>query len=148
MDFKTTKMDIKEKRIIVHRLLWKLGAVENKADLLEAYGAKSTTELTDKQIDDLIYRLKLGLLSRTEAPKELRTWRSNALTLLNKCGVYATNSDWSSVNRFMLDKRICGKLLYELTVDELKVLSRKLRSIAEKKETNDKHTMLNSINLN
>ena len=141
-------MTIKEKRVMVHRLLYKLGAIQNKADILSTYGVESTTELSDNEIDQLIYRLKLSLFNRNEASPEVRKWRSNALTLITRCGIYNTNNDWSDVNRFMLDSRICGKLLYELSVEELKALCKKLRSIAHKKQAQDKYNMLNAISLN
>ncbi|MBE9469006.1 MAG: hypothetical protein IMY72_11905 [Bacteroidetes bacterium] len=140
-------MTIKEKRVEVHKLLYRLGALQNKADVLASYGVKSTTELSNEEIDHLIYRLKLGLFNRRESPTDLRRWRSNALVYLNKIGIYATNNDWSDVNSFMLDNRICGKLLFELSVEELKALCKKLRIIANKKATTDRKLLLN-INLN
>lgn len=136
----------KEKRVLVHKLLWKLG--ENKLDYLQEYGKSSTTELTDDEIDDLIARLQKSVANKFDSTDELRQWRSNALTLINKCGKYVTNNDWDEVNRFMLDKRICGKLLYELDVMELKKLCVKLRSIAVKKEQQDKQLLINGISLN
>jgi len=141
-------MEISEKRVMIHRLLYKLGALENKGDILKGYGVESTTELTDGQIDTLIARLKDSLNKRSEAPSDMRKWRSNVLTQLNKCGVYATNNDWTAVNRFILNPRICGKLLYELNVQELKNLYKKLLMVAEKKAENDKNTVLNHVSLN
>jgi hypothetical protein len=141
-------MLIKEKRVLVHKLLWKLGATKSKTAFLEEYGVTSTTELNDEEIDHLIQRLQNSVDNRYNSSKELRYWRSCALSLLNKCGVYVTNNDWDRVNNFMLDSRICGKLLYELTVDELKALCSKLRSIASKKESHDKQVLINGISLN
>jgi len=141
-------METSEKRVMIHRLLFKLGALDNKRDMLRGYGVESTTDLTDAQIDSLIARLKDSLNKRAEAPADMRRWRSNVLTQLNKCGVYATNNDWTAVNRFMLSPRICGKLLYELNVDELKKLYKKLLMVAEKKAQNDRNTVLNHVSLN
>ena len=132
----------------MHKLLWKLGASESKLDFLSEYGVTSTTDLSDDEIDHLIERLRKSVENKYHSGSELRQWRSNALALMNKCGVYVTNNDWASVNRFMLDKRICGKLLYELGVDELKTLCVKLRAIAVKKEAHDKQLLINGISLN
>lgn len=141
-------MLIAEKRVLVHKLLWKLGALENKADFLKEYGAASTTDLSDDEIDHLIMRLQQSVECKFNNDNEIRLWRSNALTLINKLGIYVTNNDWSNVNKFMLDKRICGKLLYELNVNELKNLCKKLRSVVAKKEEYDKSNLINGISLN
>lgn len=141
-------MNVSEKRIQIHRLLWKLGLLESKVDILCNYGVKSTVDLSDNQVDELIARLKNSINNRYNVPNDVRTWRSNALSLINMCGIYANNNDWSNVNRFMLNPRICGKLLYELTVEELKDLCRKLRVVAAKKEKQDKYIMLNHTSLN
>lgn len=139
---------IAEKRVSVHRLLFKLGALESKTDILAGYGVKSTTELSEQTIDQLIERLTTGVNNRNETSPEIRRWRSNVMVLINKCGVYATNGDWSAVNKFMLHPRISGKLLYELDIDELKKLCNKLRFIADKKQQQDKINMTNGISLN
>jgi hypothetical protein len=141
-------MLIKEKRVLVHKLLWKLGATENKPDFLKEYGALSTTDLSDDEIDHLIERLQKSIDNKFNSSKEIRYWRSCVLSLLNKCGVYVTNNDWENVNRYMLDSRICGKLLYELDVHELKTLCIKLRSIAAKKEVQNRQLLINGISMN
>lgn len=123
---------MKDKRRIAHALMHKLGALPNKKDVISAYNVESTTELTDDQLDNLITRLKSALDKRHQPSAEVRQWRSNVMVMLNKCGVYADQGDWSRVNKFLLDKRIAGKLLYELNVDEMKQLYRKLKKIADK----------------
>lgn len=140
-------MTIGEKRVTIHKLLFKMGALESKTDLLRSYGVKSTTELSEQTIDEIIARLKYGVTNRYAASDELKQQRSRALVLINKCGIYATNNDWTAVNRFMLDSRIAGKLLYELSVEEIKTLCKKLRLIADKKAAQDKHNVLH-ISLN
>lgn len=140
-------MSLEKKRVLVHKLLWRLGAINNKLDYLKEYNVTSTTDLTNDQLDHLIKRLNESV-GKYKTNFEIRQWRSTALSLLNKCGVYVTNNDWERVNRFMLDKRICGKLLYELNVNELKGLCVKLRNIAAKKEKKDKALLVNGISLN
>ncbi|MGQ1889157.1 hypothetical protein ACT29H_01820 [Thermophagus sp. OGC60D27] len=127
-------MNIKRKRQLLHALLFKLGALPNKKDILSSYGVTSTTELTEQQLDDLIERLKIAINKRYNTTRTIRQWRSNVLVMLNKCGVYADNNDWERVNKFLLDKRIAGKMLYEMNIEELKTLYRKLASIAKKRK--------------
>ncbi len=47
-------------------------------------------------------------------------------------GVYDNTGDWTRVNAFLMDKRIAGKLLYQMTLEELKALTVKLRAIIMK----------------
>jgi hypothetical protein len=49
--------------------------------------------------------------------------------MIAACGV--DTQDWNAVNAFMLDKRIAGKHLYELSIPELTSLQRKLHAVAE-----------------
>lgn len=106
-----------------------------KADMLGAYGVESSKDLTDEQADELTQRLNDMQLSRKkDTPRPIRSARSTALTLINSLGIYATNGDWSRVNQFLLQPRIAGKLLYEMDLDELKALNRKLRSMIKKRQ--------------
>ena len=52
---------------------------------------------------------------------------------LGVSGMYASPEDWQKVNRFLLQKRICGQLLYMLDAGQLQALVRKLRAIGDKK---------------
>jgi len=139
---------ISEKRVAVHRLLYKLGALDSKADMLASYGVTSLTDLSYEQLSELTSRLLKAVNNRYDVPDNVRKWRSNVLTQLNRCGVYNTNNDWSDVNRFMLNPRIAGKLLYELDLQELQALCVKLRAIADKKEVEARNTVYNGIHLN
>jgi hypothetical protein len=65
--------------------------------------------------------------NRTIETKELR---SAILHRLQKHGVNTT--DWNCVNRFMEQKRIAGKRLYELTNEEMRALIPKLEAILRK----------------
>lgn len=100
-----------------------------KADLLSGYGVESTKDLTDEQAEELITRLNEMQTNRKEAPPQVRRARSVVLTLLTAMGIYGDNSDWSRVNRYLMDKRIAGKLMYEMDLEELRALARKLRVI-------------------
>ena len=56
--------------------------------------------------------------------------RSGILVRLQKYGVDTT--DWQCVNRFLEQKKIAGKRLYEMTNDEMKELIPKLESMLKK----------------
>lgn len=138
---------ISEKRILFHKLLYKIGAMECKAEILASYNVTSTTELTDSQLDEVIANLKKGL-QKVATNNEIKTWRSNALTLLTKLHIQVVNGDWSGVNNYMSNKRIAGKKLNECNVDELKEVCRKLRSIIKKADDAKKKVFENNLCLN
>jgi len=126
-------------------MLNELGIAHSKHDLLASYGVDSARFLTDSELIQLVDRVEQMKMQKLSPDTKLRQLRSQVLTLLNEMGIYATNNDWSRVNAFLLDKRIAGKLLYELSVDELNKLIPKLRSIASKlrkRKEYEKHLML------
>lgn len=130
-----------------HVLLGKVNAMKNKQDILSAYGVSSTLDLTDQQLDDVLDRVRTSANNRYTDDPLVRFWRSNVIKMVNKYGI-DTNNGWESFNAFMLDSRICGRLLYELDVEEMKVLCRKLHSIVLKKEVAEVASMKLSISLN
>lgn len=106
-----------------------------KADMLAAYGVESSKDLSAEQADELIERLNgMVTIKRKEAPPQVRRMRSTVLTLINALGIYATNNDWERVNKFLMNPRIAGKLLYEMNHEELKALARKLRAMKRKRD--------------
>lgn len=123
---------------VFHALLSKIGIMDSKGDILSAYGVSSTRDLNETQLAEVCARLRDVEDGKDNATKEQRTWRSNVLAMLNKLGIYATNNDWTAVNKFLLDKRIAGKLMYEMDVMELKELHRKLHAMVPKKEAKDR----------
>lgn len=138
----------KAKKIqMFHVLLGKVNAMKNKQDILSAYGVSSTLDLTDQQLDDVLDRVRTSANNRYTDDPLVRFWRSNVIKMVNKYGI-DTNNGWESFNAFMLDSRICGRLLYELDVEEMKVLCRKLHSIVLKKEVAEVASMKLSISLN
>jgi hypothetical protein len=68
-----------------------------------------------------------------EVPPALRRKRSNLLAALAKIGVH-TVGGWARVNEFLLEKRIAGKLLYEMDVAEIEAAIVKVQQIARKYE--------------
>lgn len=106
-----------------------------KYNILNGYGVSSTTELTNEQADELIAMLEKEYQSlKTDPPLDIRKARSTILTLLNKLGIYATNGDWKQVNEYLLQPRIAGKLLYQMSVDEMTALNRKLRKMVRDRQ--------------
>jgi len=126
-----------------HALLDELGIRDRKADILSGYGVASTAELTDGQLQGLINTLEDEKRRRT-AEREareadiVRRRRSRILRLLTDIGVYYVEPGepkeacWGRVNRFLSSPRIAGKVLYEMTVEELGRVERLLRSMHNK----------------
>ena len=122
---------------VFHALLNKIGIMDHKADILDGFGVKSTKDLTEVELATACARLRDMEEAKDAPTREQRQWRSNVLTMLNKLGIYITNNDWSGVNKFLLDKRVAGKFLYEMDIMELKALHRKLHAMVVKKEEKD-----------
>ena len=126
-----------------HALLGELGIRDRKADILSGYGVESTAELTDGQLLGLIHALedeKRRRAAEREAREAdiVRRRRSRILRLLTDIGVYYVepgepkDACWGRVNRFLSSPRIAGKVLYEMTVEELGRVERLLRSMHNK----------------
>jgi hypothetical protein len=115
------------------RAIWhKMGIDQYRGDILSAYGVESTKDLTNEQLDELIKKYSAEYnRPATDAVSKLR---SRVMTELNKIGIYATNNDWDAVNRYLLSNKIAGKLLFQLSEQELKDLLKKLYSIEAKNE--------------
>jgi len=127
----------KSKKIQRLRAIWIRQGIDNhRASILEGYGVSSTADLTGQQLDELIRNYSAEY--HKPASEHTRNLRSSILTLLTRLGVYTTQEDWASVNQFMMDKRIAGKLMYQCTDDELRILKRKLHSILHKQEEDAK----------
>jgi len=127
----------KSKKIQRLRAIWISQGIDNhRASILEGYGVSSTADLTVPQLDELIRNYSAEY--HKPASEHTRNLRSSILTLLTRLGVYTTQEDWASVNQFMMDKRIAGKLMYQCTDDELRILKRKLHSILHKQEEDAK----------
>ena len=89
---------------------------------------KSLRAMTDDE-----YRQMIGALEEASAPSraELKRWRSSALLRLGRLGIN-TIDNWDGINAFVSSRRIAGKPFYELSIQDLKQLVRKLESIERK----------------
>jgi hypothetical protein len=76
---------------------------------------------------------------------EIKELRSAILHRIQKHGVDTTR--WDNVNRFMRQPRIAGKMLYELSIEEMRALIPKLEAILrkdrEKRESEKKLSQCN-----
>lgn len=127
----------------LYALLGELGIRDRKDDILAGYGVESTTELSDGQLMQLIGTLEDEKHHRTaergtSEADTMRRQRSRVLRLLTDMGVYYVEPGepkqacWCRVNDFLASPRIAGKVLYEMTVEELGRVERLLRSMHDK----------------
>lgn len=133
---------IKNARVRRLRAMWvKQGIDQYRDAILQEYGVSSTADLNLQQLDELIDRFS----NKTEVTTRTRTLRSDVMVTLDKLGVYVDNGDWQRVNAFLMQPRIAGKLLYQMSDDELLALNRKLRAMLAKKAEQD--TEINRLKL-
>lgn len=111
----------------------------SKSDLVWEYSNMLTDSLSEfHQLNPegyaaMIYDLQKMAEKMKQNPKtEIKKLRSGILHRLQKHGVDTTN--WNEVNRFMEQPRIAGKKLYEMSIDEMKDLIKKLENILKKDE--------------
>jgi hypothetical protein len=127
----------KSKKVQRLRAIWISQGIDNhRESILEGYGVSSTADLNVAQLDELIRQYSAEY--HKPASEDTRNLRSSILTLLTRLGVYNTSDDWAAVNQFLMDKRIAGKLMYQCTDDELRILKRKLHNIIRKTEADAK----------
>jgi len=126
-------MDNKAKIRQFYAILAKKGLMDLKPDILAKYGVRSTTELTEQQLDD-----EINHLQTVQVNQELRDARSIVLNLLSKLNITGSREDgWKRVNEYLLQPRISGKVLYEMNTTELKDCSLRLRSIIQKQQNHE-----------
>ena len=116
-----------------HVLLSNLKIREQKLAILHGFGVDSTKELTEAQLDQVIERLvSIEAGKKKDHPANIRKLRSQVLNHLTKLGIYQDDNDWSKVNAFLMQSRVAGKLLYEMSEEELRALVRKLYAMRKK----------------
>lgn len=103
-------------------------------DLLAArYGHTEISELELDEATHLREWVERAYRGRTTEPAPaIRRRRSKCLTLINKLGIYVDNNDWTAVNRFLINLRGVGQLLYMMDADELDALERRLYGMLHK----------------
>ena len=134
---------------MVGQLLVERGLMSHKLDVLSPYGVERIRDLNADQLDELIDGLKRVERKKPakEVPAEVRKARSTVLNLLDDMGIKGKGKDWSAVNNYLLQPRIAGKMLYEMSLEELKTCAVKLRAVirwkADKIEQENKQALNN-----
>jgi hypothetical protein len=128
-------MNRKQKNRLFHQLLAKAGIREQKEALLEPYNVESITELSEEDIDALLNRLaRMPEMKKTDASPSVRRARSNVIMAVEE--YYNINiktpDSWDKLNSLMMDKRVAGKMLFEMSEAELKTTLKKLKAMTRK----------------
>ena len=97
---------------------------------------ESLKEITRKEYDDLCNLLEKRFPEKRNIyVEQRRKKRSSCLKLLQKIGVDTTN--WTAINNYCKSPKIAGKVFADLDIEELQLLSLKLRMILKKKIDNE-----------
>lgn len=97
---------------------------------------ESLKEITRKEYDDLCNLLEKRFPEKRNIYVEKRRKkRSSCLKLLQKIGVDTTS--WTAINNYCKSPKIAGKVFADLDIEELQMLSLKLRMILKKKIDNE-----------
>lgn len=123
-----------------------------KEDLVWQYSGMLTNSLKEfyKKNPEGYKRMLADMQSKADQGKpgadpELKRLRSNILHRLQKHGIDTT--EWANVNAFMVQPRIAGKPLFEMSIEEMKTLIPKLEMILRKDaEKRDKEIELSTSN--
>ena len=103
----------------------------DKDELVLQFTDGRTTHLT--QMTESEYSQMIGALEEASAPSqaELKRWRSSALLRIGRLGIN-TIDNWDGINAFVSSPKIAGKPFYDLSIQELQQLVRKLEAIERK----------------
>lgn len=97
---------------------------------------ESLKEITRKEYDDLCNLLEKRFPEKRNIyVEQRRKKRSSCLKLLQKIGVDTTS--WTAINNYCKSPKIAGKVFADLDIEELQLLSLKLRMILKKKIDNE-----------
>lgn len=111
-------------------LLKQMPGNADKDDLIWQFTSLRTNSLRDMtavEYDSLVNHMA-GIVEQNKPDEQkIKKLRSGILTRLQRHGVNTT--DWAAVNRFMLDPRIAGKALYQMSIDEMQKLIPRLEQI-------------------
>lgn len=105
------------------------GKVE-KDDLIWQFTGMRTNSLRDMtaaEYDRMIKHMDGAVDQNQPDEKVIKKLRSGILMRLQRHGV--NTADWAAVNRFMLNPRIAGKALYQMSIDEMQRLIPRLEQI-------------------
>ena len=138
---------------LFYALLQKVPATISKEDLKISLCLQFSNNRTEhiSQLTAAEYKQLCTYLDReVNNTQERRDMRSIALKLMQQLGIDTTC--WQRINAFCQDKRICGKPFAALSVEELKKLHLRLRSISHngglKTHTTKQNKTIIAINQN
>lgn len=151
---KTDKSEPKGKKCTRYARFWAIFGQQqhiDKDELVLQFTDGRTTHLSQMKADEyneLCDALE-GRYNKTAYEQQVKKARSAVLLRVGRLGIN-TIDNWDEVNAFLLSPKIAGKLLYEMSLDEMKALVKKLEAItrngglksvreAEKAEENAKN---------
>lgn len=131
---------------VFHSLLHYSHMKHAKDDLLAGYNVESSLDLNDKELDQLIDYLKSIINKKDqEVSEQKRKLMHQCLKIMSDIGI--NTQEWNDVNKFMLNKHVCGRHLYELNEQDLIAFKRKLYAIRKKvSEIKEKELLLSTLN--
>lgn len=89
----------------------------------------SLREMKQSEFDEMCDALAARKLSEQNYHQEqIRKARASVLVRIGRLGIN-TLDNWDEVNAFLLSPKIAGKMLYDMTLGELKALVKKLEAI-------------------
>lgn len=89
-------------------------------------------EMTNAEFEEMCDTIsERNLQDRNSYQEKVRKARSSVLKRVGKLGIN-TIDNWDEVNAFLVSPKIAGKFLYEMNLDELNNLIRKLEAILRK----------------
>ena len=103
----------------------------NKDEIVEQFTEGRTTHLsqmTNAEFHEMCDAIE-GRFNQTAYEEQVKKARSSVLLRIGRLGIN-TIDNWDEVNAFLLSPKIAGKLLYEMSLDELKALVKKLEAIS------------------
>lgn len=133
-----TKQGNDVKKAAIRRLHAAIAATGDeyvKDEIKAAYGVKSTTEMTLSQLREATVSIGGRAVVGGVPIEAVRVWRSKVLAELQAMGITAENGDFSRVNDVLNSQKVAGKLLYEMSIDELKSCFRRLKMWHTKDKT-------------
>lgn len=105
----------------------------DKEELVLRYTDGRTTHLsqmTDAEYLEMCDAIE-GRFNKSAYEQQLKKARSAVLLRVGRLGIN-TIDNWDEVNAFLLSPKIAGKLLYDMSLDEMKALVKKLEAIINK----------------